>query len=617
MQKPAAALLIVILGLGSLPRSILASDGDVKLLRSDSAAPYVHRITLYDHDGTAIDPDDEFAGPYSPRMTCSKCHPYATIAAGWHFNAWNETVSAGRPGEPWLLVDPQTGTQLPISGRNWPGTYPPEEIGLTNWRFVKMFGRHIPGGGFGEPGDEQLRNAPEMLRWGISGKLEIDCMFCHAADQQHDPAEAARQIEKENFKWAPTAALGLAVIRGEARKAPDDWDPLMPPDPDFPERAGPQLIWDQSRFDPDNRVLLNITRRPPAERCYFCHSFRQVGVKANHGIAAGRDVHLAAGLICVDCHRNGLDHMIVRGYRGEARERGKPDIAAFSCEGCHLGTDDPDNPGTSLGGRYGAPHPQHRGLPPLHFEKLTCTACHSGPWPKMNAKRFQTALAHGLGLATREREDDDPPHIVGPVFARQHDGRIAPQRMIFPTYFARVEGQSFVPVSPTEMREVAEEIVAEAKRDHLIERDTDVNEQITQVLVSLASRQNESVFYPYFRDRELHFGPWIPYRWSIAHNVRPASQSLGIRDCTDCHADDGPIFFGSFMPTEHATLAETPSFTMVSLRGDDATFTKVWNLGFVCRPAFKWFGFICAGIIALIILHYALAGIGAVTRRFR
>ncbi|GAG28266.1 unnamed protein product, partial [marine sediment metagenome] len=224
-----------------------ATDEGVKLLKSDSQAPYVHRITLYDHEGAVIDPTDELAGPYSPRTTCAKCHDYGAISAGWHFNALLSTIPPGRPGEPWLLVDPLTGTQLPISGREWPGTLTPEEIGLTRWQFVLRFGRHLPGGGYGEPSDEEIANSPQAVRWGISGKLEIDCMFCHSADFRHDPAEAARQIEAENFKWAPTAALGLAVVRGEARKAPDDWDPLMPPDPDFPERAGPRLVWNTSR----------------------------------------------------------------------------------------------------------------------------------------------------------------------------------------------------------------------------------------------------------------------------------------------------------------------------------------------------------------------------------
>jgi hypothetical protein len=107
------------------------------------------------------------------------------------------------------------------------------------------------------------------------------------------------------------------------------------------------------------------------------------------------------------------------------------------------------------------------------------------------------------------------------------------------------------------------------------------------------------------------------YLWSIAHNVRPAAQSLGVNDCTDCHADDAPIYFGQIVDADDADADQAPIQYMYELRGDDATFARAWDLGFVFRPAFKWFGFLCAGVVALILLHYALAGIGAIARRFR
>jgi hypothetical protein len=213
----------------------------------------------------------------------------------------------------------------------------------------------------------------------------------------------------------------------------------------------------------------------------------------------------------------------------------------------------------SLGGHYGAPRPEHKGLPPHHFEKLTCTACHSGPWPQMYAKRFQTALAHGLGLTSRERKDDDPPHIVGPVFARQHDGRIAPHRLIWTTR----------PGQPDKTES--------GKTESTVSR----------------------------------------YQWSIAHNVRPVSQSLGVRGCTDCHSNEAPIHFGRLGEAGDEHADARPIRFMHELRGDDATFAKAWNFGFVFRPVFKWFGFACAGVIALVALHYLLNGVGSIARRFR
>ena len=544
----------LLLGCGaSLPGVAAAQDLRTEsTLSSDSRAPYVHRLTLYDHDGAAIDPEDDFAGPYSPKMTCGKCHPYAEIASGWHFNAWNGDEDPGRAGEPWFLVSDRNGSATPISGRVWPGTIRPDSAGITPWDFVMRYGHHTPGGGYGEPPEDVREQSEQAMRWAISGTLDIDCMFCHSADQQHDPAEAARQIEKENFKWAPTAALGLAVVRGEARKAPDDWDPMMPPDPDFPEQAGPSLVWDLSRFDPDGRVLFSITQRPSASRCYFCHSTREVGLQAQARHMTAQDVHLLAGMTCVDCHRNEIDHMITRGFAGEGALRGHDDLAMYSCEGCHLGWPAARNTEAQLGGTYGAPRPAHAGLPPLHFKKLTCTACHSGPWPQTNATRFQTALAHGLGIASRERSDSQAPAILGPVFGYGYDGRIEPQRFV----------------------------------------DT-----------ALSPREPDPPGMAY------------PYRWAIAHDVRPASQALGVNGCTDCHSLTGPIFFGRIDCDVAKSQLGRPKLIMHELRGDDVALAQIWAAGFLFRPVFKWFGFACALLVLLVVLRYALAAVDAAARR--
>jgi hypothetical protein len=553
---------IILTGLCGQTRAAGAERFDP--LKTDSRTPYVHRITLYAADGAAIDPQDARAPPYSPQATCGKCHPIAAIRHGWHFNASDPDISGGRPGEPWILVDEKTAAVLPLSGRRWPGTVTPAAAGLTIWQFVKRFGGHMPGGGFGEPSDEELAKSPQRARWEISGRLEIDCMVCHSADQQHDPAELDRQIEAENFKWAPTVALGLGVVRGEARRLPDDWDSQAPPNPDYPDLAGPKLIYDKRHFDLDDRVFFNITCRVPSERCYFCHSFREVGPGAADDMLVSRDVHLAAGLLCVDCHRNEVDHNMVRGYETEAAERKDAWVAAYSCAGCHLGADaatsEPEAPAKdataasasaseelppSVSGRYGAPRPAHAGLPPVHFEKLTCTVCHSGPWPELDAKRFQTAMNHGLGLPTRDRDDQQSPRIVGPIFARLPDGKIAPQRMVWTN-------------SP-------DQPANEAK----------------------------------------------PYLWALAHDVRPATQALGVHGCTDCHAGDAPIDAGCLTTVDES--AQSPS--MLAFRGDDADERVVWALAFKFRPAFKYFACTGALLIGLILLRNGLDGLTSLLRR--
>ncbi len=565
------------------------------MLKTDSRSPYVHRLTLYDHDGKVIDPKDEPAVPYSPAMTCAKCHPVGQIAHGWHFNAWDPNVPAGRPGEPWILVDQRTGTVLPLSGRHWPGTFTPAEAGLSPWQFVLHFGGHTPGGGFGDPDKELVANLREAARWRVSGRLEIDCMFCHSADQQHDPAEAARQIEAQNFRWAPTAALGLGVVRGEARKAPDDWDPSLPPDPDYPEQAGPKLIYDRKRFDPDNRVLFNITRRPSVDRCYFCHSFREVGADAPEDLLASRDVHLAAGLICVDCHRNDVDHDMVRGYAGEAAQRNQPWRAAFTCDGCHLGTADDRDAEVTLGGRYGAPHPEHEGLPPVHFQKLTCTACHSGPWPSSHTRRLQTALAHGLGFPTKDRTADALPAIAAPVFVREADGKIEPQRLAMPSFWGQQQGEQIVPMPLEVVERVGKKLARLAGNDASSEQ---------AMLAALAADKTVTGEPVYLALRPGATAGVTPSTWPMAHDVRPAAQALGARGCTDCHAAEAPFFFGTV--TLSARPTDSIHLPMWQFCDYAPQLASAWGLGFRFRPAFKWFGFICAGLVALVLLQFAL-----------
>jgi hypothetical protein len=417
-------------------------DEGFRALRTDSRAPYVHRLNLYDHVGQVIRTGDDPARPYSPAVTCGKCHAVSTIRHGWHFNAAEPGADPGRPGEPWFYIDAALGVVIPVTARGWPGTQRPADIGISTWDMLRRYARHMPGGGIGTPDVGQTASSERTDRWAISGPLEVDCMFCHGADAWHDPGEWARQIERENFQWAATAALGLAVVRGEARNVPDDYDPLLGPDPDHPEQAPPTLVYDRTRFDADDRVRLDITLRPDPRRCYTCHSVRTVGAEAVPRWRGSGDVHLRAGMTCTDCHRNGIDHMIVRGFEGETLQNRSLTAEIYTCAGCHLGAAEGGQTRERLGGRLGAPVPTHRGIPPVHFEKLTCTSCHSGPWPDRSLVRVQTSFAHGLGLASRDRGDTDPPEITLPAFAVQPDGKISPRYVVWPANWGwlRIDG---------------------------------------------------------------------------------------------------------------------------------------------------------------------------------
>lgn len=599
-------------------------------LKSDSRAPYVHRLTLYDHDGKAINPSDELAAPYSPRATCGKCHDYSAIRGGWHFNADRPNVDAGRPGEPWIFTDSRMGLQIPISARGWPGTFKPQKLGLSHWQFVLAFGHHLPGGGLGDPADDVVKPSAEAARWNISGRLEIDCMFCHSADSLHDPAEAERQIERQNFRWSPTAALGLAVVRGEARTVPDDWDPVAPPNPDFPERQPPKVIYDRTRFDADDRVFFNITRRPPVGRCYFCHSVREVGSDAPQRWQQAGDVHIAAGMVCTDCHRNDIGHMITRGYPGE-RLGGSlalptPEFtAALSCAGCHLGVERATAAAVRLGGRMGAPHPLHRGIPAMHFDILTCTACHSGPWPDKDPRFIQTAMAHGLGIASRERSDSQLPRLIEPIFARLADGKIAPQRLIWPSYWARLKSDVIEPL-PLARIQAAAKVLPRSKAKPLPTNPL-TDDEIAALLAEFGKQADANGEPVYVRDgwvyrrngagqvsAEAHPGG-RPYLWPLAHDVRPAAQSLGVRGCTDCHAADAPIYFGRVAVTGGSSTP--PVKAMYEIANLDARLARLWAASFGFRPAVVWITAVCALVLGMLVMRAVWQALDGLSRRLR
>ena len=408
----------------------------------------VHRLPLVDEEGEEIVPTYGYEMPFSVRNTCGPCHDYSTISGGLHFNSAAESASAGRPGEPWVWVDEKTGTQLPISYRGWPGAWKPNELGITPWRFTQVFGRHMPGGDVAEPQD--VFADPES-RWDVSGKVEVNCLGCHNASPHQNQSEWAIQMSRENFRWAATAASGLGELTGMASRVPSSWTIHDGPNPDDKQWAVPPSVrYDADQFDSKRRTVFDVAHEPPDARCLYCHSSSPVDKRKWE---VDDDVHSAAGLQCVDCHRNGPDHMMVRGYENEALERGDQTVAEFSCRGCHLGIGDAQN--SAKVGRLGAIRPVHKGLPPVHLEKLACTVCHSGTQVEVKPARVRTSRANRLGIYGKARWDTDAPHIAEPVFMKGPDGKLTPHRIMWPAFWGRLEGERVQPLLPDNVVQVA------------------------------------------------------------------------------------------------------------------------------------------------------------------
>ncbi|MCR9293196.1 MAG: hypothetical protein NXI32_10785 [bacterium] len=692
VQVAAGAL---VLGLTTLP-----SLAQRRYAASDNMSGFVHWIELFDADSRRIDPRDPAAKPYSPEKTCGRCHDYTTISHGWHFNAVDDQAHHGRPGQPWVWSDERTGTHLPLSYRGWKGTYNPDELGMTRWEVAAKLGGYMPGGGVGSAesvaqdsaATEQPEFQPEQ-RASVTGPLPVDCMMCHHnTGSGYSPFVWTEQIEQQNFAYAPTAAAGLARVSGGMSRIADDFDPSA-------EGAAdklPKLEYDIDRFASDGKVFFDLVREPKNDSCYYCHTNMPADAVTGQRWLHDEDVHLQAGMSCVDCHRNALDHHMVRGFDGEVHPAGSL-VAALSCQGCHM-----SQPADAMGepgvweksdlanvGRLGAPLPQHRGLPPLHFEKMTCTACHAGPAPETQLGRQMNSIAHRLGEHWK-RTGEEQPGIVAAIHlpvsysdtSSEHSAGeeaadtsgtsvYTPHRLMWPSMWGTLGEDGFqvlhpeqayallkkplkvrrefteeladVSLSLTERKELLGEDRARVKDEERTaeenaklqaaeaeKRKAQVSERMVAALEALEEEfpGKQAVFVSggvgFVRDAEEGYKPAddprlnevvAPYAWPIAHNVRPARQSLGATGCLECHSQQSSFFHSVVTPVGVLPDQPTVSKQTHEMQQADMLRLTTWNQMFAGRALFKVAALLAFGLTVLIFLAALSSSLSGAWRR--
>ncbi len=556
----------------------------------------VHVIRLIDHDSSTIWPNEQPLLPFSPKNTCGACHDYSKIAAGWHFNAGNPEIPDGRSGQPWIYSDPFTLTQLPLSYRSWEGAIDPAEPGIKPFDFFSIFGRHGPGGGIGE--DESVWDKDRIIRWWISGPVEVNCLICHDASPASDPSQYAANMLKQNFRWAAAAASDFALVTGSAKAMPDNYDIYRGTAPDEAQKQPPKVVYDVNRFNPENKVFFDITTSIPDQNCYFCHSQTM-----DDSLPQPReDVHLKAGLSCVDCHTNGLDHMIDRGSESGGN----------NCRSCHYES-----------GRYGAPIPDHKGLPPFHLDEIACTACHAGPLPTEHTRPVKTSMAHALGVHGINKAQGVMPHIKAPVYSLDRSGMIIPGYMLWPSFWGELSGDSIRVLDPLEIRELITAVIRfedslgtgtwPAVSDSLIMQVLDtlkfagiVNEVPAYVSGGMVLYRDEQGGLKQERNVKD-----LPFFWPLAHDVRSAAQSLGSDGCTDCHTADAPFFFGEVVIDEPLAEHAPIPVTMSDIQNKSSLQRKIFAASFLFRPWLKGLLIGVTILTMLILLIYLIRGLNA------
>jgi len=293
-------------------------------------------------------------------------------------------------------------------------------------------------------------------RWNVSGILEINCLACHNNSRKQSHSKWAFQILRQNFRWAATASSGIGEVGGMASRLPATWDIYDGPNPDDTKYAVvPYVQYDKSQFNRKHEVFLDINHQPNDERCLVCHSVSPVSQKQ---FLAESDLHTSAGLKCVDCHRNDITHTMIIGYEGESEYVKMPSASDFTCRGCHLRERESKQKKMAVG-RLGAPYPTHKNIPPVHIDKLSCTACHSGSLPKDNLTQVKASRANRLGIYGIAQWDLDYPVIQEPVFKRDPNGKLTPNRIIWPSFWGYLQENKVHLLKPLKVQEAAQQLL--------------------------------------------------------------------------------------------------------------------------------------------------------------
>ena len=344
----------------------------------------VHRFVPVDRDGDKVSVRAHMPAAMSQEKTCAQCHDVDKMRGGSHFRSGcTNDVENKVNREPWFLCSSNAALRtVSVADRG----------GLTAWEWTKTFGWAFPGGGLASCPAAMAEAAGARQRWFVTGALEMNCLACHSQDG-YDVSEWAKQVLRENWSGAAVAAAGFARVDGMNERLDASWDPHIAENPDDHLFKVPENVtYDPAKFDDKGRATFRVGK-PKNENCLACHSVAEAGANSSETTV---DVHLQRGMLCVDCHRNGMDHR----------------METTSCTACHM----------EKGGA--GPKPAHAGIPLVHFQKLSCAVCHSGVTKNGNRAQVRTMRANRIGIYGRAQWATDIPFIEEPFVRKNAEGKV-------------------------------------------------------------------------------------------------------------------------------------------------------------------------------------------------
>jgi hypothetical protein len=101
-----------------------------------------------------------------------------------------------------------------------------------------------------------------------------------------------------------------------------------------------------------------------------------------------------------------------------------------------------------------------------------------------------------------------------------------------------------------------------------------------------------------------------PVTWPLAHEVRPARQSLGINGCTDCHKAGSAFLFRKIRGTGPLQTLRVSTVSANSFMRLDKPYQFFFGLSFAIRPLFKWVLFLTILLTGSIVFLVFLVALG-------
>jgi len=105
-----------------------------------------------------------------------------------------------------------------------------------------------------------------------------------------------------------------------------------------------------------------------------------------------------------------------------------------------------------------------------------------------------------------------------------------------------------------------------------------------------------------------------PYVWPLAHDVRPARQSLGARSCEDCHVAAAPFFFGEVRAFGPLKTEDVAVRLMHEIQGVDLQLLKAWARSVRLRRVYVVGGWAVAVLLAIAVARYGFAALERAVR---